>query len=194
MAFQLSLHGFLQVRPRGGDQLLEAVQQASFVFFTRTGDGGVERRCTMRLALSWMIHSTVSPLVNSMAWATAEGKLMYHCWLCRRWMSWTLVENSTDIWGHNRYHVFSAIVRTHPRRNVTFPVVRDERPVGVASRPCGAHRNRQRQQFNRNRQSNYTLDGAPVGGYRLRTAQAAGVSSGSLRMLVSARPGRTAAR
>jgi hypothetical protein len=36
-------------------------------------------------------HSTVSPRANSMDWARAEGKLMYHCALARRWMSWTLV-------------------------------------------------------------------------------------------------------
>jgi len=28
-----------------------------------------------------------------MAWARAEGKLMYHCWLFLRLMSWTLVGN-----------------------------------------------------------------------------------------------------
>ena len=37
-----------------------------------------------------MIHSTTSPLANSMAWATAEGKLISYypraLWL----MSWTL--------------------------------------------------------------------------------------------------------
>jgi hypothetical protein len=26
-----------------------------------------------------MIHSTISPRENSMAWAKAAGKLMYHC-------------------------------------------------------------------------------------------------------------------
>jgi hypothetical protein len=40
-----------------------------------------------------MIHSTVSPRSNSIAWATAEGKLIYHCSLSLRLISWTLVGN-----------------------------------------------------------------------------------------------------
>jgi hypothetical protein len=54
-------------------------------------EGGVFNLRKTRLALSSMIHSTVSPRSNSMAWAMAAGKLMYHCSLCRRLINWTLV-------------------------------------------------------------------------------------------------------
>ena len=57
------------------------------------GLGGASGRERIRWALSATIHSTVSPLANSMACATAEGKLMYHCELAWRWMSWTFVGN-----------------------------------------------------------------------------------------------------
>jgi hypothetical protein len=66
-------------RGGGAKQLVEPLAQElrAFVFFsTATGLGGTSRRERMRLPLSATIHSTVSPLVNSMAWATAEGKLM----------------------------------------------------------------------------------------------------------------------
>ena len=40
-----------------------------------------------------MIHSTASLLANSMAWATAEGKLISYCPRALWLMSWTLVGN-----------------------------------------------------------------------------------------------------
>jgi len=65
----------------GGEGLLpeclEGGEDAGRVFF-RAEAGGFSRRRANKL-LSSTIHSTVSPRVNSMAWATAEGKLMYHC-------------------------------------------------------------------------------------------------------------------
>jgi len=72
---------FLDARlDAGGETSLpervEAVEERR-VFF-RTGGGGEGRRRANRL-LSSMIHSTVSPRWNSIAWATAAGKLMYHC-------------------------------------------------------------------------------------------------------------------
>jgi hypothetical protein len=70
-------------------ELLEAVEEERRVFF-RTGGGAWGRRSASR-DLSSMSHSTVSPRANSMACATAEGKLMYHCSLALRLMSWTLV-------------------------------------------------------------------------------------------------------
>ena len=54
-------------------------------------DGGGARRRSASWLLSSMIHSTVSPRSNSMAWATAEGNPMYHCRLLLRLMSWTFV-------------------------------------------------------------------------------------------------------
>ena len=66
-------------------ELLEAGEDAGGVFF-KTEGGGSRRRSASRV-LSSMIHSTVSPRENSIAWATAEGKLMYHCSLALRWMS-----------------------------------------------------------------------------------------------------------
>src|SRR5260370_6765152 len=47
------------------------------VFFCAAA-GALRRRRSKRV-LSSTIHSTTSPRLNSMAWATAEGKLMYHC-------------------------------------------------------------------------------------------------------------------
>jgi len=38
-----------------------------------------------------MTHSTVSPAMNSMAWATAEGTQMCHCSRPFRSLHWTLV-------------------------------------------------------------------------------------------------------
>jgi hypothetical protein len=70
-------------------ELLEVGEDTGGVFFSR-GAGGVVRRKASRL-LSSTNHSTISPRENSMAWARAEGKLMYHCSLAWRWMSCTLV-------------------------------------------------------------------------------------------------------
>ena len=70
-------------------ELVEGGEDAGGVFFRREG-GGFKRRRARRL-LSSMDHSTDSPREKSMACATAEGKLMYHCWLDLRLMSWTLV-------------------------------------------------------------------------------------------------------
>ena len=71
---------------------LESGQQRRRFLFTLTGEGGTWRRWSTTLALSSMTHSTVSPFWNSMAFATAVGKLMYHCWgPFLRWMSWTFV-------------------------------------------------------------------------------------------------------
>lgn len=52
---------------------LEAALQEVFMV---TGEGGTWRRCAMIFALSSMIHSMTSPFSNSMASATAVGKLM----------------------------------------------------------------------------------------------------------------------
>jgi hypothetical protein len=70
-------------------ELLEGGEDAGRVFF-RTEAGGWRRRRASRL-LSSIDHSTVSPRVKSKACATAEGKLIYHCSLALRLMSWTLV-------------------------------------------------------------------------------------------------------
>ena len=56
----------------------DAVEEWRRVFFTRTGAGGTCCRWRTTFALSSTIHSTVSPLTNSMAFATAVGKLTYH--------------------------------------------------------------------------------------------------------------------
>jgi len=75
------------------EQFIDGIDQRGFcfVFFSVTGDRGVCLRCRTRFALSSMIHSTTSPLLNSMACAIAAGKLIYHCSLALRWMSCTLV-------------------------------------------------------------------------------------------------------
>jgi hypothetical protein len=70
-------------------ELLDGGEEAGRVFF-RTEGGGLRRRRASKL-LSSMDHSTVSPREKSMACATAEGKLIYHCSLDLRLMSWTLV-------------------------------------------------------------------------------------------------------
>ena len=75
-------------------ELLELGEDAGRVFF-RT-EGGVEARRSASSPLSSTNHSTVSPRENSMAWARAEGKLMYHCSLAWRLMSWTLVGNPME--------------------------------------------------------------------------------------------------
>jgi hypothetical protein len=72
-------------------ELFEMGEDTGRVFF-RTEGGGLVRRRARRPLLSTN-HSTVSPRENSMAWATAEGKLMYHCSLAWRLISWTLVGN-----------------------------------------------------------------------------------------------------
>jgi len=72
-------------------ELLEGGEDAGRVFFRMEG-GGLRRRRASRL-LSSIDHSTVSPRAKSKAWATAEGKLMYHCSLALRLMSWTFVGN-----------------------------------------------------------------------------------------------------
>jgi hypothetical protein len=78
----------------GGEALapefLDGGEEAGRVFFFRTEGGGLRRRRASKL-LSSMDHSTVSPREKSIACATAEGKLMYHCSLDLRLMSWTLV-------------------------------------------------------------------------------------------------------
>jgi len=71
-------------------EFVQSVHQGSCRFFLRAEGGGSRRRRT-NWALSSMSHSTVSPRWNSMAWATAAGKLTYHCSLAFRLMSWTLV-------------------------------------------------------------------------------------------------------
>jgi hypothetical protein len=70
-------------------ELLEGGEDAGRVFFS-VGAGGWRRRRASRL-LSSTVHSTVSPREKSIAWARAEGKLIYHCSLAWRLMSWTLV-------------------------------------------------------------------------------------------------------
>lgn len=72
-------------------EFFELGEDTGRVFFK--AGGGASRRRRASRALSSTIHSTVSPRENSMAWATAEGKLMYHCSLDLRLMSWTLVGN-----------------------------------------------------------------------------------------------------
>src|SRR5262245_41591209 len=64
----------------------------------------VRTRLSISVLLSWMVHSTTSPFSNSSACATAAGKLMYHCSLFCRWMTWTLV-------GYPIEHIGS---RQHP--------------------------------------------------------------------------------
>ena len=66
-------------------ELLELGEDTDGVFFR--AEGGGSRRRSARSALSSMIHSTVSPRENSMACATAEGRLTYHCSLALRLMS-----------------------------------------------------------------------------------------------------------
>jgi hypothetical protein len=58
-------------------ELFELGEDAGRVFFSTVG-GAEGRRRASRL-LSSTNHSTVSPREKSMAWARAEGKLMYHC-------------------------------------------------------------------------------------------------------------------
>src|SRR5690606_2573003 len=73
------------------NQSFNFAEESRVFFFTSTGEGGQPGRCRIRLALSSTIHSTTSPRSNSMACATAEGKLMYHWTLFLRLISCTLV-------------------------------------------------------------------------------------------------------
>src|ERR1039457_625182 len=75
-------------------ELFELGEDAGRVFFSTAG--GVEARRSASKLLSSTNHSTVSPRENSMAWARAEGKLMYHCSLDWRLMTWTLVGNPIE--------------------------------------------------------------------------------------------------
>ena len=67
-------------------ELVELREESGGVFFFSAAGGGSKRR-KAKSALSSTTHSTVSPRENSMAWATADGKLMYHCSLALRLMS-----------------------------------------------------------------------------------------------------------
>ena len=75
-------------------ELFKLGEDAGRVFFST--EGGVEARRRASSPLSSTNHSTVSPRENSRAWARAEGKLMYHCSLAWRLMSWTLVGNPIE--------------------------------------------------------------------------------------------------
>ena len=75
-------------------ELLELGEDAGRVFFSSAR--GVEARRRAKRLLSSTNHSTVSPRENSRAWARAEGKLMYHCSLAWRLMTWTLVGNPIE--------------------------------------------------------------------------------------------------
>src|SRR5208282_855915 len=70
-------------------ELLEVGEDAGRAFFSTEAGGEARRRASR--PLSSTNHSTISPRENSMAWARAEGKLMYHCALAGRLMSCTLV-------------------------------------------------------------------------------------------------------
>jgi len=72
------------------EAFLEVFEKSAGRFFFIADFGGEVLRNT-----SWerssMIHSQTSPCSNSMARAIAAGKLMYHCSLFSRLMSWTAV-------------------------------------------------------------------------------------------------------
>jgi len=70
-------------------ELFEFGEDAGRVFFSIEAGGAARRNANS--PLSSTNHSTLSPRENSMAWARAEGKLMYHCSLAWRLISWTLV-------------------------------------------------------------------------------------------------------
>jgi hypothetical protein len=97
-----------------GPELVEGGEETGRVFF-KAGAGGASRR-NARRALSSTIHSTVSPRENSMAWAMAEGKLMYHCSLVLRLMSCTLVGKPIII---GPFVVSSHITRYHNTGSIT---------------------------------------------------------------------------
>ena len=75
-------------------ELFEFGEDPGRVFFS-TEAGGAARRKANR-PLSSTNHSTISPRENSMAWARAEGKLMYHCSLVWRLINCTLVGNPME--------------------------------------------------------------------------------------------------
>jgi len=70
-------------------ELLEMSEDTGRVFLARRRHGGATRASR---PLSFDKHSTVRR-GELHAWARAEGKLMYHCSLAWRLMSWTLVGN-----------------------------------------------------------------------------------------------------
>jgi len=70
-------------------ELFEFGEDTGRVFFSTEAGGAARRKANS--PLSSTNHSTLSPRENSMAWARAEGKLMYHCSLAWRLISWTLV-------------------------------------------------------------------------------------------------------
>src|SRR5581483_6261634 len=101
-------------------ELLDGGEDAGRVFF-RTEGGGLSRRRARRL-LSSMDHTTVSPREKSRACATAEGKLIYHCSLALRLMSWTLVGKPMALSSQStRYHTKGAVA-TGNYKNVLYPV------------------------------------------------------------------------
>jgi len=63
----------------------------SFFFVSASGPGSF--LFSVIFCLSSIIHSTTSPFSNSIACATAAGKLIYHCSLLVRLMSWIFVGN-----------------------------------------------------------------------------------------------------
>ena len=72
-------------------QIVDVREQGYRFFLSRPPVRLFSDRFKASVFLSWITHSTISPLLNSMAWARAAGKLMYHCSLAFRRMSWTLV-------------------------------------------------------------------------------------------------------
>jgi hypothetical protein len=69
------------VREVGGallPQSLDLFEESEGSFFFSTG-GGALGRWRASKSLCSTNHSTTSPRENSMAWARAEGKLIYHC-------------------------------------------------------------------------------------------------------------------
>lgn len=95
-------------------EVFELGEDAGRVFFSSEGGGEGRRKASKPLFST--NHSTVSPRENSRAWARAEGKLMYHCSLVWRLMSWTLVgkpmEASFEISSHiTRYQKSGSCVK-----------------------------------------------------------------------------------
>jgi hypothetical protein len=72
-------------------ELFELGEDTGRVFFSTEAGGAARRKANS--PLSSTNHSTISPRENSMAWARAEGKLMYHCSLAWRLINCTLVGN-----------------------------------------------------------------------------------------------------
>jgi hypothetical protein len=69
-------HRFATQTPALIQERFDPFEEKRRFFFMVTGEGGTWRRCAMIFALSSMIHSMTSPFSNSMASATAVGKLM----------------------------------------------------------------------------------------------------------------------